>query len=88
LFPEYDFEAIDLKHHQGMTIERILERGTWERLRWLFATFGEDRVTEWVREHGFRLLSKRSFAFWRLVLGITDYIAPQWTVEAKEMELW
>ncbi len=88
LFPEYDFESIDLKHHQGVIIERILERGTWEQVRWLFAGYGEERVAEWVRRHGFRLLSKRSFALWRLALDITDYTAPDWAVEAKKMEIW
>jgi len=88
LFPEYDFEAIDLEHHGGVIIERLLERGTWEQVRWLFATYGEERVAGWVRRHGFRLLSKRSFALWRLVLGITDYVAPEWAVEARRAEAW
>jgi hypothetical protein len=88
LFPEYDFAAVDLKRHQGVIIERILERGTWEQLRWLFSTYGEDMVTEWVKQHGYRLLSKRSFALWRLVLGITGYKTPRWAVQAKEMESW
>ncbi len=88
LFPEYDFETMDLKHHQGVIIERILERGTWEQVRWLFACYGEDQVTKWVRQHGFRLLTKRSFALWRLALDITDYVAPDWAVKAKKMESW
>lgn len=88
LFPEYDFETMNLETHQGVIIERILERGTWEQLRWLFTTYGEDEVAAWVRQHGFRLLSKRSFALWRLVLGVTDYQAPQWAVAAKKMEAW
>ncbi|NIT61189.1 MAG: hypothetical protein GWN00_34790 [Aliifodinibius sp.] len=33
LFPEYDFEKMDLNRHQSVIIERILERGTWEQLR-------------------------------------------------------
>ncbi len=28
LFPEYDSETMDLKRHQAVIIERILERGT------------------------------------------------------------
>lgn len=88
LFPEYDFETMDLERHRSVIIERVLERGTWVQLRWLFATYGEADVTEWVRRHGLRLLSKRSFALWRLTLGITDYIAPEWAVEAKGMEPW
>jgi len=88
LFPEYDFDALDLASHSGMIIERLLERGDWPQLRWLFATYGEARVAGWVRRHGFRLLSRRSFALWRLALDIADYVAPDWAVEAKQMEAW
>jgi hypothetical protein len=88
LFPEYDFETMTPERHESVIIERILERGTWEQLRWLFAVYGESNVAEWVRRHGFRLLSKRSFALWRLALGITAYVAPEWAVEAKGEEPW
>lgn len=88
LFPEYDVEAVDLEHHRGVIVERILERGTWTQLHWLFATYGEGEVAAWVRRHGFRLLSKRSFALWRLALDIADYEAPAWAVEAKAMQAW
>ena len=59
-----------------------------DQLRWLFAHYGEQYVADWVRQHGFRLLSKRSFALWRLALGVVDYVAPEWAVEAKEMSIW
>lgn len=88
LFPEYDFESMDSERHAAVIIERGLERGTWAEVRWLFTRYGERRVAEWVRQHGFRLLSKRSFALWRLALGISDYVALAWAVEAKAMDVW
>jgi hypothetical protein len=88
LFPEYEFASMNLRDHRGVIIERLLERGSWEQVRWLFATYGEAEVAEWVRQHGFRLLSRRSFALWRLVLGIADYVAPDWAVQAREAEPW
>jgi len=88
LFPEYDFESMDPEQHAAVVIERVLERGAWAEVRWLFAHYGERRVAEWVRRHGFRLLSKRSFALWRLALGISDFEAPTWAVEAKAMDIW
>jgi len=88
LFPEYDFEVMEVQRYSGVIIERILERGDWKQLRWLFATYGEHRVAEWVRKHGFRLLSKRSFALWRLVLRITTFDAPEWAIAAKQSEPW
>ena len=88
LFPEYDFDTMDAESHKSVIIERVLERGTWEQLRWLFVTYGEASVAEWVRRHGFRLLSRRSFALWRLALGVSDYVAPEWAIVAKGMEPW
>lgn len=88
LFPEYDFESMNLKDYQGVITERILERGSWGQIKWLFLTYGEIGVANWVRNHGFRLLSKRSFALWRLALGIEEFKAPSWAFIAKEMETW
>lgn len=88
LFPEYDVQSIELERHRGVIIERVLERGSWEQARWLFATYGEGAVAEWVRHHGFRLLSRRSFALWRLALGITQYVAPDWAVETRGGQPW
>jgi hypothetical protein len=88
LFPEYAFESMNLQDHRGVIIERVLERGSWKQVRWLFATYGEAKVAEWVRQHGFRLLSKRSFALWKLALKVDDYVAPDWAVQAREAEPW
>jgi hypothetical protein len=88
LFPEYDVDSLEVESHSGVIIERMLERGTWEQLRWLFGTYGEERVACWVQQHGFRLLSKRSFVLWRLVLRVQEYVAPDWAREAKAMESW
>ncbi|WP_157913009.1 DUF6922 domain-containing protein [Candidatus Promineifilum breve] len=89
LFPEYAFLTIGVQSHQGVIIERVLERGSWEQVRWLFTTYGETAVAQWVGKHGFRLLSKRSFALWRLVLDIETFEAPDWAVAAKKLpESW
>lgn len=88
LFPEYDFATVDPETHAGVIIERVLERGSWEQLRWLFRTYTEARVAEWVKAHGFRLLSKGSFNLWRLALNIHEYSAPDWSLEAKSSEPW
>ena len=88
LFPEYRFAQMGPETHASVVIERILEKGSWSQLRWLFAVYGEPWVAAWVARHGFRLLSPRSFALWRLVLGVEKYHAPEWAQEARELELW
>jgi hypothetical protein len=79
---------VDVERHKSVIIERILEKGTWPQTRWLFATYGREEVAAWVRKHGLRLLSGRSFALWRLVLEIEEYVAPDWAREAKRMDPW
>jgi hypothetical protein len=85
LFPEHDFERMEPKAYAATIMERILERGTWAEVNWLFEYYGERRVKDWVRQHGFRGLSRRSFALWRLVLDIKRYRAPVW---AKADKAW
>ena len=88
LFPEYDADEMDLVQYRGVIIERILERGSQDQLRWLFRTYGEADVAAWVRRHGFRLLSKRSFALWRLVLDVQGIDTPEWAIAAKAESPW
>lgn len=83
LFPEYDFAVMTPQEYAGVVIERILDRGSWAEVNWLFATYGENRIAEWVRRHGFRLLSPRSFALWRLNLNIDEFVAPDWALKAR-----
>jgi hypothetical protein len=85
LFPEYDFEKMEPIRYAATIMERILERGAWAEVNWLFDHYGERRVRDWVERHGFRALSRRSFALWRLVLGIEQYRAPEW---AKADRAW
>jgi hypothetical protein len=85
LFPEYDFDRMNPEEYAGVVIERILERGTWGEVNWLFDYYGEDKLAAWVREHGFRLLSSRSFALWRLVLNLKDFVAPEWAVNDRSL---
>lgn len=87
LFPEYDFEDIQPEEYAGVIIERILEKGTWLEVNWLFDRYGEKRIAAWVQRHGFRLLSPRSFALWKLILNVDDYVAPDWARQAKAMRL-
>ena len=83
LFPEYEFTRMNTRTHLYTIMERILERGTWREINWLFDTYGEREVRAWVRQRGFRALSRRSFALWRLVLGIKRFHAPSWARDAK-----
>ncbi len=85
LFPEYDFSLMDPATYESVIIERILDRGSWAEVNWLYAYYGESRLATWVSEHGFRLLSPRSFALWRLILRVEKYVAPDWAQKARNL---
>ena len=80
LFQEFDIDSWDESDELvvNVIIQRLLERGTTSELKWLFATYGKARVARWVREGGFRGLSKLTFGYWLLILKITEYDRPPW----------
>ena len=84
-FAEYRLEALDLERDAVLIIERTLEDGTRAELRWLFASYGLPRIRDVVRRMGFRKLSKRAFAFWRLVLGVEEYVRPPWLTDRSAL---
>ncbi len=72
-----------LNAHRYVIMQRLLERGSWAEINWLFEAYGERAVRDWVRRWGFRALSPRSFALWRLVLGIRNFRTPSWARTAR-----
>lgn len=69
-FQEYDVAALDLRADADLILQRTLEHGTWEEVRWLFGVYGAPRVRRFVREHGERWLSKVAFNYWRKLLRV------------------
>lgn len=69
-FQEYDPNALDLTRDANLIIQRVLEFGTWEEIRWLFGAYSRRRVQLFLREHGERWLKPVTFNYWRKLLGI------------------
>lgn len=49
-------------------VERLLEDGDRNDLRWLTTALPEERLAEWLDQRGARRLSRRSCSFWSLLL--------------------
>jgi hypothetical protein len=43
-FQEYDLAALRLRRDANLIIQRTLEFGTWDELRWLFGVYSRRRV--------------------------------------------
>jgi hypothetical protein len=69
-FQEYDVALIDITRDANLIIQRTLEFGTWDEIRWLFETYRSKRIRLFLRERGERLLKPITFNYWRKLLGV------------------
>lgn len=72
-FQEYDPGYLDLEEDADLIIQRALEFGTWDEVRWLFETYGRPRIRAFLRGRGERLLSPVTFNYWRKLLGVKKW---------------
>lgn len=72
-FQEYDPQTLDLDGDANLIMQRTLEYGTWDEVRWLFSVYGYQRIRAFVQERGERLLSRVTFNYWRKLLGIHQW---------------
>lgn len=75
-FQEYDLAQLDPLRDANLIIQRVLEFGTWDEIRWLFVTYGGQRIRLFVRRHGQRWLKPVTFHYWRKLLGIRRWRKP------------
>lgn len=69
-FQEYDLAALRARRDANLIIQRTLEFGTWDEIRWLFQVYSRCRVQRFLREHGERWLKPVTFNYWRKLLGL------------------
>jgi hypothetical protein len=72
-FQEYDVLALDLQRDANLIIQRTLEFGTWEEVRWVFRALGSERVRVFLRQYGERWLNPVSFHYWRKLLRVRTW---------------
>ncbi|MDL1941385.1 hypothetical protein FBQ99_03455 [Chloroflexi bacterium CFX2] len=69
-FQEYDVAQLDIVRDANLVIQRVLEFGNWDEIRWLFSTYRSKRIRLFLREHGERWLNPVTFNYWRKLLGV------------------
>ena len=87
-FQEYDLQSLDLDRDADLIIQRTLEYGTWDEIRWLVASYGADRIQTFVRVRGERMLSRVTFNYWRKLLGIRRWRHSPFAREAREVWIY
>jgi hypothetical protein len=70
LFWDVRPEEIDPDAHAPFVLERLLEYGSLAAVRWTLRAYGRDRIADFLRGRGRRTLSRKTLAFWTLILGL------------------
>ncbi len=76
LFPEYRVGALNAGRDSTIVLSRVLERGGCRDLRWAMRRYRAAEFREFLKKDGARLLSPRSFVFWRRYFGLPAETAP------------
>ena len=64
LFWDSDLDTLDMDVHSEQIIERTLQDGDLESVRWLLQSYGDERVRRFVLERGAKRLEPRILSFW------------------------
>jgi hypothetical protein len=72
-FQEYDPSRLDIMRDANLIIQRTLEFGTWDEIRWLFKVYSSDRIRLFLRKYGQRGLNPVTFQYWLKLLGIRKW---------------
>jgi hypothetical protein len=70
LFWDVEFASIDPEHHESFIIERALEYGDDDAIRWIVRELPGRAIADTVRSS--RSLSRNTGRLWSLVLGIPE----------------
>ncbi len=71
-FQEYNFAVLDLERDIELILERILQNGNREEVRWLLHHYGNKRVKQWITTTGSRRLSRRRYHLWCVLLDVKE----------------
>ena len=70
LFWDVEFASIDPERHVSFVIERALEYGDDDAIRWIVREFPGKAIADTLRSR--RILSRNTGRLWSLVLGIPE----------------
>jgi hypothetical protein len=70
-FQEYDIARLNPETDSFTIIERTLQFGNREELRWLFKRYSRQQIADWVRQFGIARLPQPHLNFWQIILDIS-----------------
>ncbi len=64
VFWEIDIDKADFENHKKYTIERILQYGRTEHVRWMLKNFSESDIIDTVKRS--RIIDRRTANYWSI----------------------
>jgi hypothetical protein len=84
---EYDLEGLDSDANlEDAVIERVMQRGRWNQMRWLLRHMGRQRLRLFLEDRGHRRLPPRELRFWALLSGVPEETRNDWVHLARTRE--
>lgn len=72
LFWDVNPRGLNVQAHRDYILERILEYGTMESVRWALKTYGRGGIADFLKRRGWRVLSGKTLSFWKLILNLEN----------------
>lgn len=82
-FWDVEFERLRWPADRDFITRRILSSGSWEAIRWLRATMGDQFLRRWLQNSQGIGLTPRQLRFWQLILALPEQEVDQWIAKAK-----
>ena len=55
----------------ALIIQRIVEMGSWDSMKWLRRTYSKDQILSYLMNAGKRKIPDRDLNYWLLVMGVS-----------------
>jgi hypothetical protein len=67
-FQEYEIEKLNPEKDSFTIIERVLQFGNRQEIKWMFNLYSQEKILSWVNQYGSERLPQPHLNFWKLVL--------------------
>jgi len=88
LFWDIDPATVDPSTHRVFILDRVLEYGNLQSVRWAEQNYGLAGIREYFLARGQRVLSAKTRAFWTAVLGLSNESCTTTSSAPRNNPLW
>ncbi len=82
-FWDVDPTPLDVRKYTTFVMERLMERGPWEAMQWLMASFSAQQRYAYLQTRGRKILSPKSLNYWAIMSDVPEHELRQWVAEAR-----